>query len=340
MLPTCDRGSCGSETGWRGGVVGYVLRRLVQMGPMLLGASLLIFLVVRMAPGDPLAAMVDPRMDPQKMEEMRARLCLDCPVLVQYWGWLKEVLRGDLGTSIRFQVPVAELIGARLGPTILLGMAAFGVTYLVGIPLGVLTAVRRHSWLELTVTVLSFAALSMPAFFFGLLLLKLFALGGLRILPSSGMITPGAPYRGAAAMLDVASHLVLPALALGLSGVAGLVRYVRASMVEVLRQDYVRTARAKGLAEKQVIYRHALRNGLIPVVTLVGLTLPDIVGGAILTESIFVWPGVGRLTYTALLERDYPVLMALNLLFAGMVMLGSLAADVGYALVDPRVRYE
>jgi len=307
---------------------------------MLLGASLLIFLVVRTAPGDPLAAMVDPRMDPQKMEEMRARLCLDCPVLVQYGRWLKEVLRGDLGTSIRFQVPVAELIGARLGPTILLGMAAFGVTYLVGIPLGVLTAVRRNTWLEFTVTVLSFAALSMPAFFFGLLLLKVFALGGLRILPSSGMITPGAPYQGMAAVLDVAAHLVLPALALGLSGVAGLVRYVRASMMEVLRQDYVRTARAKGLAEKRVIYRHALRSGLIPVVTLVGLTLPDVVGGAILTESIFLWPGVGRLTYTALLERDYPVLMALNLLFACMVMLGSLLADVGYALVDPRVRYK
>lgn len=321
-------------------MVGYVLRRLVQMVPVLLGASLLIFLVVRTAPGDPLAAMVDPGMDPQKMAEMRERLCLDCSLQAQYWGWLSEVLQGNLGTSIRFQVPVAELIGVRLGPTILLGMAAYLVTYLLGVPLGVLTAVRRNTGVEFLVSLFCFAALSVPAFFVGLVLLRLFALGGLRALPSSGMMTPGAPYQGAAAVLDVAAHLVLPAVALGLSGVAGLVRYVRSSMMEVLRQDYVRTAKAKGLSEKRVIFRHALRNALIPVVTLVGLTLPDIVGGAILTESIFLWPGVGRLTYTALMERDYPVLMALNLLFAGMVMLGSLMADVGYALVDPRVRYD
>jgi len=318
----------------------YVIRRLLQMVPMLLGASLLIFVVIRTAPGDPLAAMVDPQMDPQKVEEMRARLCLDCPLLVQYGHWLGEVLRGNLGTSIRFQMPVARLIGERLGPTILLGIASCVVTYLIGIPLGVVTAMRRNTWVDWTVSTLAFALLSVPAFFLGLLLLKLFALGRLRLFPSSGMMTPGADYQGMAAALDVASHLVLPALALGLTGVAGLVRYVRSSMLEVLRQDYVRTARGKGLSEKRVIYQHALRNGLIPVVTLVGLTLPEIVGGAILTESIFLWPGVGRLTYTALLERDYPVLMALNLLFAAMVMLGSLLADVGYALVDPRVRYD
>lgn len=321
-------------------MVAYLTRRLFQMIPMLLGASLLIFVVIRSAPGDPLAATVDPRMDPQKMAEIRERLCLDCPLLVQYGRWLGGVLRGDLGTSIRFQVPVAQLIGERLGPTILLGIASSAVTYLIGIPLGVLSAVRRNTWVEFVVNTLSFVALAVPAFFLGLLLLKVLSFGGLRLFPSGGMTTPGASHGTVASAPDVASHLALPALALGLTGVAGFVRYVRSAMLEVLQQDYVRTARGKGLSEKRVIYWHALRNGMIPLVTLVGLNLPEIVGGAILTESIFLWPGVGRLTYTALMERDYPVLMGLNLLFAAMVMLGSLLADVGYALVDPRVRYD
>jgi peptide/nickel transport system permease protein len=318
----------------------YVIRRVLQMVPILLGASILIFLVIKMAPGDPFSGLVDPRMDPRKIEEARRRLCLDCPLPLQYWGWLKAVLSGNLGTSIRFSDSVSKIVMQRLGPTLTLGISSTFIAYVIGVPIGVLTANRQDSWLDNIATVLAFGGLSIPPFFFGLLLIKWLALGGLQIFPSSSYMTSGADLAGWDAFVDVAKHLVLPSMALGITSVAVMMRYVRSSMLEVLRQDYVRTARAKGLAEKTVIYKHALRNAMLPVVTLVGLQLPGLVGGAIITETIFSWPGIGRLQYTALLERDYPVMMAINLLFAVMVMLGSLLADIGYAIVDPRIRYD
>lgn len=318
----------------------YVVRRLLQMLPILFGTTLLIFIVIKMAPGDPFSGLIDPRVSPQKIEELRRRYCLDCPLPLQYWGWLKQAVQGNLGYSIRFKTPVSEIIGERLGPTLALGITAEMIVFLLGIPIGVLSARYQNSWLDNVATVFAFAGISIPAFFFGLLLLRSFALGGVKLFPSSGYMTPGSSLVGVPAFLDVGHHLVLPALALGITGIAGLMRYVRASMLEVLRQDYVRTARAKGLTDQVVIYRHALRNAFIPVITIIGLDLPTLVGGAIITESIFIWPGIGRLTYTALLERDYPVLMALNLMFAFLTMLGSLLADIGYALADPRIRYD
>lgn len=319
----------------------YVLRRLLQMIPILFGATLLIFLVIKMAPGDPFSAMIDPRLDPRKIEELRRHYCLDCPLPQQYWNWLKQALQGDLGTSIRFKIPVAQMIRERLGATLALGVASEFLVFALGIPLGILAAIRKDSTVDYVTTGLAFAGLSIPAFFFGLLLLKAFALGTpFKVLPSSGLFTPGRKLEGAEYLIDVTRHLILPALALGITGVAGLMRYVRTSMLEVLKQDYVRTARAKGLTDQVVIYKHALRNALMPVITILGLDLPTLVGGAIITESIFIWPGIGRMTYTALLERDYPVLMALNLMFAVLTMLGSLLADLGYALVDPRIRYD
>lgn len=310
------------------------------MIPILLGATILIFLVIKMAPGDPFSGMIDPRMDPRKIEELRQRYCLNCPLPEQYWNWLKLVLQGDLGTSIRFKTSVSTMIGERLGPTLTLGLASELIVFLLGIPVGILAATRQNSWVDNLVSVFAFAGISIPAFFFGLLLLKWLALGGLRLLPSAGYMTPGAKLSGLPLYMDIGQHLVLPALALGITGIAGLMTYVRSSMLEVLRQDYIRTARSKGLAERVVVYKHALRNALIPVVTIIGLQLPAVVGGAIITESIFMWPGIGRLTYTALLERDYPVLMALNLMFAFLTMVGSLLADIGYAVVDPRIRYD
>jgi peptide/nickel transport system permease protein len=318
----------------------YISRRLLQMIPILLGATILIFLIIKLAPGDPFSGMIDPRMDPRKIEEMRIRYCLHCPLHHQYWNWLKLILQGDLGQSIRFKAPVAGMITERLGPSLALGISSQLIALLIGIPIGILAATRQNSWVDNAVSVFTYAGISIPAFFFGLLLLKWFALGGVKWFPSSGYTTPGVKLSVGELYLDIARHLVLPALALGITGIAGLMSYVRSSMLEVLRQDYVRTARAKGLAERVVVYKHALRNGLIPVVTILGLQLPGILGGAIITESIFVWPGLGRLTYTALLERDYPVMMALNLMFAVLTMLGNLLADIGYAVVDPRVRYD
>lgn len=319
---------------------GYLLRRLLQAVPILLAATMLIFLVIRLAPGDPFTGMIDPQVDPRRYDELRQRYCLDCPLPVQYGRWLGSALRGDLGESIRFRVPVAGMIGQRLGPTLLLGLSAQLIAYGIGIPLGVIAARRADSLVDMAATVGAFAGISLPSFFLGLLMLRTFSLGGLHLLPSSGFRTPGGPESGLAAWVDIGRHLILPAIALGVTGVASLMRYVRSAMVEVLRQDFVRTAQAKGLAERVVVYRHALRNAMIPVVTLMGLSLPSLVGGAIITESLFIWPGIGRLTYTALLERDYPVLMALNLMFATLTLAGSLLADIGYAAVDPRVRYD
>ncbi len=318
----------------------YVIRRLIQMLPILFGATLLIFLVIKMAPGDPFSSMIDPRVSPQKIQELRRRYCLDCPLPLQYWGWLKQAAQGNLGYSLRYQKSVSVIIGERLGPTLTLGVAAELIVFLVGIPIGILSARRQNSWLDNLATVLAFAGISIPAFFFGLMLLRTFALGDLKLFPSHGFQTPGANFAGMEYFLDLGHHLVLPAVTLGVTGIAALMRYVRASMLEVLRQDFVRTARAKGLSEKIVIYKHALRNAMIPVITIIGLDLPALVGGAIITESIFSWPGIGRLTYTALLERDYPVLMGLNLMFAFLTMMGSLLADIGYAVVDPRIRYD
>lgn len=318
----------------------YITRRLLQMLPILFGTTLLIFLVIKMAPGDPFSGLIDPRVSPQKIEELRHRYCLDCPLPLQYWGWLKQAATGNLGYSIRFKTPVTEIIRERIGPTLALGISAELIVFLIGIPLGILSASRQDSWIDNLSTVLAFAGISIPSFFFGLLMLRWFALSDFKLFPSSGYMTPGSSLTGVPHMMDVAHHLALPALALGITGVAGLMRYVRSSMLEVLRQDYIRTARAKGMAEKVVVYKHALRNAMIPVVTIIGLDLPAVVGGAIITESIFIWPGIGRLTYSALLERDYPVLMALNLMFAALTMLGSLLADIGYALVDPRIRYD
>jgi len=318
----------------------YIARRLLQMLPILLGATLLIFTVIKMAPGDPFSAMIDPRVSPQKIQELRHKMCLDCPLPLQYWGWLKEALKGNLGYSIRFKTPVTEIIRERLGATLALGITTQFVVFILGIPLGVLSARRQNSWVDNLTTVVAFAGISVPAFFFGLLLLRTFSLGSWKIFPSHGFVTAGSSLTGLPMLLDMGHHLVLPALALGITGIAGLMRYVRSSMLEVLRQDYVRTARAKGLSEKIVVYKHALRNALIPVITILGIDLPALVGGAIITETIFMWPGIGRLTYTALLERDYPVLMGLNLMFALLTMLGSLLADIGYAVVDPRIRYD
>lgn len=318
----------------------FIARRFLQMIPILIGATMLIFVVIKMAPGDPYSGMIDPRMDPRKIEELRQHYCLNCPITEQYWNWLKLILQGDLGTSIRFKTSVSDMIGDRLVPTLALGLSSQLIVFLIGIPVGILAATRQNSWVDNVVAVFTFAGISIPPFFFGLLLLKWFALGGTKLLPSSGFITPGANLTGMALYVDMGKHLILPALALGITGIAGLMSYVRSSMLEVLRQDYVRTARAKGLEERIVTYKHALRNALIPVVTIIGLQLPGLVGGAIITETIFMWPGIGRLTYTALLERDYPVLMALNLMFAFLTMVGSLLADIGYAAVDPRIRYD
>ncbi|MGE5674833.1 MAG: ABC transporter permease [Mycobacterium leprae] len=318
----------------------YTIRRLLQMIPIFLLATMMIFFIVKSAPGDPFAGMLGPRTDPRKIEEARHRLHLDDPIPVQYWYWITGAAKGNLGESYQYKSPVAPIIAQRLGPTISLNFVALLIDYLLGIPIGILASRRQHSWVDQSVIILAFAGISIPPFFLGLLMLKAFSLGALRIFPSHGFMTAGSSLTGLPHLADIAQHLALPALALGLTYVAGTMMYMRSSMLEVLRQDYVRTAQAKGLSERIVIYKHALRNALMPIVTMLGFAIPGLFAGAIITETMFTWPGIGRLMYSSILARDYPVVLALLLMFAVLTMIGNLLADIGYALVDPRIRYD
>ncbi len=312
----------------------YVVRRLLQMIPLLLLMSMLVFIIVKMAPGDPFAYMVGPDSDPAQIAKMKATLGLDRPWYVQYGNWLKETVSGNLGYSIRHQRPVAEMMAVRLGPTFLLAGTAFVIGMLLAIPFGVMASTRPYSIVDYTASTIAFMGISLPQFFTALLAIYIFGVV-LRWTPLNGLATPDAPF----SLLDRLHHLVLPAMTLAVREIAVTMRFTRSSMLEVLRQDYVRTARAKGLAERVVIYKHALRNSLIPVITLIGFSLPTLFSGGIVLEILFAWPGMGQFTYNALLDRDYPILMTTNLFFATLVMLGNLLADVLYAVADPRIRF-
>lgn len=318
--------------------MGYVLHRLAEAVVVLLLITMVAFSVIHLAPGDPIRSRVDPRLGPEMEAAIREVAVLDVPLPARYLIWLRGVLQGDLGLSFRYGRPVAELIAERLGPTVLLAASAQLLGVALGVPLGVLAAAHRGRWLDWLTTGAALAGFALPPFFVGLLLLRLLALRW-QFLPTGGMITPGLAGGPLAQLADLLRHLALPALVLGLAEAGYLARYVRSSLLEVLGQEYVRTARAKGLTERAVLFRHALRSALLPIITLLGLSLPALVGGAVITETIFQWPGLGRLGYTAALERDYPVQMAFLLMTGAMTLLGNLLADIGYAVADPRVRH-
>jgi len=315
-------------------VVKFILRRLIQMIPILLGVSIVLFVIVHSVPGDPYAYLFGPRIDPTLRDRLMEEQGFNDPLPVQYVRWLSATLQGNLGYSTRSGRAVADLMAERIPNTLILAGAAFFISIIVSIPLGVLSATRQYSFLDYAATAFAFAGISLPSFFAALVLIYIFAVQ-LRWFPMNQITTPGAPF----SVLDLLHHLVLPATALALRDMAAYVRYTRSSMLEVLRQDYIRTARAKGLSERVVIYKHALRNGLIPVVTMAGINLPVLLGGAVVTERLFTWSGMGLLTFEAIGNRDYHILMAVNLFFAMLVILGNLAADVIYALIDPRIRY-
>jgi peptide/nickel transport system permease protein len=252
---------------------------------------------------------------------------------LQYVKWLGELSHGNLGYSFTNRRPVTERIGERLGPTLTLTLSALLLSYIIAIPIGVLSAVRQYSALDYGATIFSFLGISIPSFFFGLVMIYFFALK-LGLFPTGGTHTIGAP----PSLIDSLEHLILPMIVLSLQNTGVVMRYTRSGMLEVIHQDYVRTARSKGLGERLVIYRHALRNALIPVITLAGVQFPFLLGGAIITEQIFNWPGMGRLAVEAINQRDYPTIMGINLLAAVMVIIGNLFADVMYGVVDPRIR--
>jgi len=316
----------------------HILRRFMIAFPMLLGVTMITYLLVDLAPGDPVTAMLDPeqmaRLGPGWVEEQKAALGLDKPAPVRYMLWLSEVAQGNLGYSMIDRRPVRDKLGERLWPTFKLMLTALLVALLVSIPVGMLSAVKQYSLLDYLSNLGGLAMISIPNFFVGLASIYLFALQ-LKWLPTAGMVTIGAP----PSLADAVQHLILPALVLGLAEAGPYIRYARSSMLEVIHQPYVMVARAKGLSERVVLVRHALRTALIPLITIVALQFPMLVGGAVIIEQIFAWPGMGSLAISAIFARDYPVIMAINLMSGVAIVVSSLIADILYAIVDPRIRY-
>lgn len=320
----------------------FLIRRIVQTIPLLIGISILAFLIIRLAPGDPTVVYIDPNKPPPSAEDLarlRAELGFDDPVPVQYVRWLGNALQGDLGFSLSARRPVTDEIGERLPNTALLGFTSLALTVILAIPVGILSAVYRYTLFDYTITVASFIGLSVPGFVVALFLIQVFAVE-LGWLPSTGMHDVRESYEGWRAVRDVGEHLVLPTIALSAASIARWARYQRSSLLDVLTQDYIRTARAKGARERRVLRVHALRNALLPMITIGGLSIPQLVSGAFIIEFVFGWPGMGRLAVNAALRRDYPVIMGVTMISAVFIVLGNFLADLAYHWADPRIRYE
>lgn len=319
----------------------FLARRLVQNAFLLLFISLLVYFILYLVPGGPFDQLrvgaQDAASQEAQIKRLNQLLGLDLPFHERYIRWLRNALHGDFGTSwsVAFGVPVWEIIKSRLGNTLMLmGLAAL-FSLLIALPIGVLSAVKQYSILDYLITGFSFFGLSMPTFWFGVMMLIVFTVA-LPLFPPGGAMTRGKE----ADLLDRARYLVLPVTVLSLVQVAGWSRFVRSSMLEVLRQDYMRTARAKGVPFWQVVNKHGLRNAILPVITLLGLEVPQLFGGAIITETIFTWPGMGRLFFDGISRSDWPVVQAITIFSALLVVAGNLFADVLYAIIDPRIRLD
>ncbi|HUH11719.1 MAG TPA: ABC transporter permease [Longimicrobiales bacterium] len=327
-------------------MLSYIGRRLLGAIPLLIGIATLIFFVLNLAPGDPAARFFNPNVPPEVIEQLRRNFGLDQPLHIRYVRWLTAFVQGDLGYSFAQSRPVSEVVGEVLPNTLVLAGTALVLVFILGVAAGVLQAVRQHSWVDRTLSVLALFFYSMPSFWLGLMLMLLFSLKahewGLPFaLPATGMTSVDYDFMSPGEKVaDRLSHLALPAITLTLVLAAGVARYTRGQMLEVIRQDYMRTARAKGLPARTVVLKHGLRNSLIPVITLLGLYVPLLFSGTVFVETIFSWPGMGRVIVDAILQRDYPVVMATSFIFAAMVVVGNLIADVLYAVADPRIRYD
>ncbi len=313
----------------------YIIRRILMAIPLLIGITIISFAIVKMAPGGPTALMMDPNIKPENREKFIQKYGLDDPVHIQYIKWVGNMAKGDFGTSlVRKGTPVSEMIMNRLPNTLLLMVVSTLLAIIISIPFGILSATRPYSKLDYSVTVTSFLGLATPNFWLGLILIMFLSVN-LGWFPTGGTHTLNAPF----SIWDRIHHLILPAFVLATADMAGLTRYTRTSMLEVIRQDYMRTARAKGFRESKVIYKHGLRNGLIPVITIFGLMLPTFIGGSVIVEQVFSWPGIGKLFFDSAFQRDYPVIMALTVISAVFVVIGNLIADILYAVFDPRIEY-
>ncbi|NKC52345.1 ABC transporter permease [Ochrobactrum cytisi] len=314
----------------------YCLHRLLIGLGMLLALTILIFVLLQLTPGDPIDAYINPNvaMTRAEMDALRAQLGLDRPLPVQYLARLGQAVQGNLGHSLqRFNETVSGLIASRIGPTLLLMTAGLAIAIVIGITTGIISAVRRNSFPDYSFSVLALLGISSPAFLTALLGLYIFSVR-LKLAPSGGMLTPATDF----SIPDLLRHLALPALVLSIGHAALIMRYMRSSMLETLNQDYVRTARAKGVREFWVVVKHTLRNAMLPVVTLIGSTIGPAVGGAIFTESVFNWPGMGLLLINAVETRDYPVIMGATLVIGACVIIVNILTDLAYAVIDPRIK--
>lgn len=309
----------------------YILKRILIAVPVLIGITIIDYAIMCLA-GSPLEMLKGPRVSEAAVEAKKIAMGLDKPFYVQYFVWLGQLLHGNLGYSVKSYQPVSEMIKSHLGPTLLLMGASLAVSLIMAVPSGIYSAIHQYSKGDYAVVTLSFLGSSIPGFFLSLLLIYLFTIK-LGWLPSGGMTTLGTD----GGFLDVVKHMIMPVLVLATSMAGSNIRYIRSAVLEILRQDYLRTARAKGIGRFKVIYKHALRNALVPIVTVIGMEIPMLFGGAVIIEQVFSWPGLGLMTMSAIIGRDYPVIMGVCLLSAVVVLIANLITDILYALVDPTI---
>lgn len=312
----------------------YILKRILIAIPVLLGITLIDYGIMCLA-GSPLEMLQGPRISEAAVEAKTIALGLDKPFYVQYFIWLGQLLQGNMGYSVKNYQEVSAMIGSHLGPTLLLMGVSLFVSILLAAPAGIYSAIHQYSKGDYTVVTMSFLGSSIPGFFLSMLLVYLFTVK-LGWLPSSGMTTLGTD----GGFLDVAAHMVMPVIVLAVSMAGTNIRYIRSAMLEILQQDYLRTAKAKGIGRFLVINKHALRNALVPIVTVIGMEIPMLFGGAVIIEQVFSWPGLGLMTMSAITNRDYPVIMGVCLLSAVVVLVGNLVTDILYAVVDPTIQLQ
>lgn len=310
----------------------YIIKRILIAIPVLIGITIIDYAIMCLV-GSPLEMLQGPRISQGAIEAKEIALGLDKPFYIQYFVWLGQLLQGNMGYSIKSAQAVSNMIGSHLGPTLLLMGVSLLVSLIISVPAGIYSAVHQYSKGDYAVVTTSFVSSSIPGFFLSLLLVYIFTIK-LGVLPSSGMTTLGTE----SGFADVASHMVMPVIVLAVSMAGGNIRYIRSAVLEILQQDYLRTARAKGIGRFKVIYKHALRNALIPIVTVIGMQIPTLFGGAIIIEQVFSWPGLGLMTMSAISNRDYPVIMGVCLLSAVVVLAANLITDIMYAVVDPTIQ--
>ena len=310
----------------------YILKRILIAIPVLIGITLIDYAIMCLA-GSPLEMLKGPRISDAALQAKEIAAGLDKPFIVQYFVWLWQLLQGNLGYSMKSYEPVSAMIGSHIGPTLLLMGASLALSLLIAVPAGIYSAVKQYSKGDYAVVTASFIGSSIPSFFLALILIYIFSVK-LGILPSGGMNTLGMD----GSVADTIRHMVLPVTVLAVSLAGSNIRYIRSSFLEILQQDYLRTARAKGIGYKRMIWKHAMRNALLPIVTVIGMQIPMLFGGAVIIEQVFSWPGLGLMTMTAIMGRDYPVIMGVCLLSAVVVLVSNLITDILYALVDPTIQ--